>query len=352
MNPRDPLNDIFKKLEHSESNDLSAKEKVWARLEKQLDQPEKKQPKEFSLNKTWLAAAAIVLVAGVSYLFFKPAEQTAPIVAQQSVMEKPEPNTQASEIPQTIAQNNITKGQVDKIKEEKKNLSVTKETIAYQDAKDLRKEGTPPSSAPQPATAGALSSQYTAPMTMSAPIVKNYNKETLAPSYDSADNTKAEIASKKSVSSLNETAAISSMPTEDSFSLTRKDTELRSRSVSKRVVASVLPDSNLTINNDIGMKNSLMQIRGSGKSNPVEPFVWDINGMVLRNDNPFMKSFDSNKIESIQVIKGTTAIEKYGSIGKNGVILVKTKKLSRKEKKELKIQALNDSIYFTRDSLK
>ncbi len=56
-------------------------------------------------------------------------------------MEKPEPNTQASEIPQTIAQNNITKGQVDKIKKEKKNLSVTKETIAYQDAKDLRKEG-------------------------------------------------------------------------------------------------------------------------------------------------------------------------------------------------------------------
>lgn len=47
MNPRDPLNDIFKKLEHSESNDISSKEKVWAMLENKLEQPARKRQRAF-----------------------------------------------------------------------------------------------------------------------------------------------------------------------------------------------------------------------------------------------------------------------------------------------------------------
>ena len=39
-----------------------------------------------------------------------------------------------------------------------------------------------------------------------------------------------------------------------------------------------------------------------------------------------MKKLDPNKIESVTVLKGDSAIEKYGDKGKNGVVIIKTKK--------------------------
>lgn len=88
MNPRDPLNDIFKKLEHSESNDISSKEKVWAMLENKLEQPARKETKELSLSRKWLAAAAVILFAGVTYLFVKPTDKQTPIMVKTETVGK------------------------------------------------------------------------------------------------------------------------------------------------------------------------------------------------------------------------------------------------------------------------
>ena len=44
-------NDIFKKLDHSESNDLSSKEKVWAMLENKLEELKAAMEVSISLKK-------------------------------------------------------------------------------------------------------------------------------------------------------------------------------------------------------------------------------------------------------------------------------------------------------------
>ena len=120
MNPRDPLNDIFKKLEHSESNDFLLKRRYglcwkinWNSL--------LKRDKRVFLNRKWLAAAAVILFAGVTYLFVKPTDKQTPIMVKTETVGKTDTPTEPSKTPQTIAQNDITKDQVEKIKKRKRN---------------------------------------------------------------------------------------------------------------------------------------------------------------------------------------------------------------------------------------
>ncbi len=65
-----------------------------------------------------------------------------------------------------------------------------------------------------------------------------------------------------------------------------------------------------------------------------------VNGIPIYNskkNNPKgVSAINPDDIESISVLKGRDATVLYGTQGKNGVILIKTKKLSKKELKNLK----------------
>ncbi|NAW52266.1 hypothetical protein GNY06_13065 [Elizabethkingia argentiflava] len=72
MNPKDPLNDIFKQLENCISTDLSSKEKVWTLLEDELSHSRK-----LSLMRNLIIAILVTLLAIGTYVLFKTNEKNA-----------------------------------------------------------------------------------------------------------------------------------------------------------------------------------------------------------------------------------------------------------------------------------
>lgn len=91
-----------------------------------------------------------------------------------------------------------------------------------------------------------------------------------------------------------------------------------------------------------GSSNSII-IRGmsslKGSSNP----LYVINGKV--SDSKSFNLLNPNTIESISVLKDAAATSIYGNRASNGVVVIKTKKLSRKERKAFeKLQKVQDSI--------
>lgn len=91
------------------------------------------------------------------------------------------------------------------------------------------------------------------------------------------------------------------------------------------------------------LNSSTIFIRGSKSSNTDRQPLYVVNG-VVSNENPF-KTLNPNHIESMEVLKDASVTALYGNRGVNGVVIIKTKKLSRKERKALeKIQKVQDSI--------
>ncbi|MBM7419358.1 MULTISPECIES: vWA domain-containing protein [Chryseobacterium] len=96
-------------------------------------------------------------------------------------------------------------------------------------------------------------------------------------------------------------------------------------------------------NHGISGSSNPIIIRGmsslKGSSNP----LYVINGKV--SDSKSFNLLNPNTIESVSVLKDASATAMYGSRASNGVIIIKTKKLSRKERKAFeKLQKNQDSI--------
>jgi Ca-activated chloride channel family protein len=77
-----------------------------------------------------------------------------------------------------------------------------------------------------------------------------------------------------------------------------------------------------------------LRIRGSASVKPENQPLFVVNG-ILTKANDF-KNLDPNRIESMNVLKGGSATAIYGSKAANGVVVVTTKDLSRRERKKLK----------------
>ncbi|WP_175621649.1 vWA domain-containing protein [Chryseobacterium schmidteae] len=84
-------------------------------------------------------------------------------------------------------------------------------------------------------------------------------------------------------------------------------------------------------------------IRGIGSINGNTQPLYVING-IPQNADEFRK-LNPNSIKSMEVLKDASATAMYGSRGGNGVIVITTKRLSRKERKAFeKLQKVQDSI--------
>jgi Ca-activated chloride channel family protein len=95
--------------------------------------------------------------------------------------------------------------------------------------------------------------------------------------------------------------------------------------------------------NSVRSKESRISIRGfSSLAGNAQP-LYVINGKV--SDAKGFGKLNPNSIESINVLKDTSATAIYGSKASNGVIVITTKKLSRKERKAFeRLQKVQDSI--------
>ena len=68
--------------------------------------------------------------------------------------------------------------------------------------------------------------------------------------------------------------------------------------------------------------------------------LWILDGFISTEKN--IKSLNPNKIKSIEVLKGTGATAIYGSKGVNGVILITTQNLTKKELRKLRRKSERD----------
>ena len=68
--------------------------------------------------------------------------------------------------------------------------------------------------------------------------------------------------------------------------------------------------------------------------------LWILDGFISTEKN--IKSLNPNNIKSVNILKGTGATAIYGSKGVNGVILITTQNLTKKELRKLKRKSERD----------
>ncbi|WP_160750682.1 VWA domain-containing protein [Flavobacterium sp. Sd200] len=90
----------------------------------------------------------------------------------------------------------------------------------------------------------------------------------------------------------------------------------------------------ITPNNGASEYYNTVSIRGVGSIQTGNKPLYVIDGKIASEDA--LRNIDPNKIEHIEVLKDNAATSLYGSRASNGVIIIKTKNLSRKEKRAIK----------------
>ncbi|UFH31827.1 von Willebrand factor type A domain-containing protein [Chryseobacterium sp. C-71] len=116
----------------------------------------------------------------------------------------------------------------------------------------------------------------------------------------------------------------------------------KSNNISQALVGTV---SGLQITSGQGTPGSSKQIviRGMSTLNGSDQPLYVINGVPQSADE--FREINPNSIESVEVLKEAALTALYGSLAANGVVIVTTKKLSRKERKAFeKLQKVQDSI--------
>ncbi len=100
---------------------------------------------------------------------------------------------------------------------------------------------------------------------------------------------------------------------------------------------------NNSVNSLRGDNNAVnIRIRGVSSLNGNNP-LYIIDGKIANSKE--LKSLNPATIKSMEVLKNDKATALYGSAATNGVVIIKTKKLTRKERKAfLKLQKVEDSI--------
>lgn len=116
----------------------------------------------------------------------------------------------------------------------------------------------------------------------------------------------------------------------------------QNNNISKTLIGTV---SGLQIMPNLGVPSSSkpLIIRGISSLNTNSQPLYVINGKI--SDSKSFSTLNPNTIESVSILKDASATAIYGSRGSNGVIIIKTKKLSKKERKAFeKLQKVQDSI--------
>lgn len=83
------------------------------------------------------------------------------------------------------------------------------------------------------------------------------------------------------------------------------------------VIATTISTSDFSYSN---INPKTVTLKSTKKNNP----IYVLDGKIISNSN--FKKINTDNIESISVLKGDSAIKKYGEKAKNGVIEIKTKK--------------------------
>lgn len=347
MNPKDPLNDIFQKLGDSSSTDLSAKDRIWARLEEKLDQqqPLKIEPKT-SFPWKWVAAAMVILSAG-GIFYYNYDNSTAKISKEQIVaLEEKAPEISSAEKESSLPFTAL-KDQDSKLADQKQEIINPQKTIAYQVPEPTykvvqeRSYNTASSYAPIEATPLA------APIAAPAPVAKEEPVNIPAPTaMRKSISTETASADRVSDEKLKEVSTTTDKSAGYVASTKKAPTNVYN-SLEGRVSGVTITDTGKTEDPAI----AFTRIRGVASQQSPQALIV-VDSFVFQNYDINSLPISSDKIESVTVIKGAQATALYGAAAQNGAIVIKTKNLKRTDRKALKSAYMQQQLNLAKDSLK
>ncbi|MDR4892624.1 MULTISPECIES: vWA domain-containing protein [unclassified Chryseobacterium] len=292
-------------------------EKVWVKIEEKLDKKEEKK----RMIPLWLPyGIAASLVIGLGALYFMNKKETAeplkPVIAENTTSRGPITQTDIAKIDRKIK---------DKIRKEELSLP---SPIAHQptlvepvDPYILR------------ATHGI--SQVEAPGKILIPSPSIYS--------DTLKTKEIEEVVVMGYSKKVKRSSVTASSTVTSTSVSNLPQATVYQSLQGKVAGIQISTSGGNLGSNITqgyINDNQLRIRGTSSVTAGNKALVIVNG-VLTNEEIFRK-LDPNKIESVILLKENTAAALYGSRSANGVIVVTTKDLSRRERKKLK--KLQDEI--------
>ncbi|WP_137904692.1 vWA domain-containing protein [Chryseobacterium sp. 2VB] len=286
-------------------------EKVWGKIEEKLDTKEDKK----KTNPLWLPygiAASLMIGLGAFYFMNKKetAEPLQPVIAENTSSRGPITESDIAKIDRTIKEN---------IRKEELPVTVPN-PVAHQ---------SPPvviTDPYKPYPACSLPRPIEAPDRIVSSVPQIYKdtlqtkqiEEVVVMGYSKGIKRK-EVSASNTI-----TSTVSNVPQSATYS------SLQGSVAGVRINGS----GNQGINIAPGyIKNNQLMIRGAASVKSENKALFIINGVVKSEEE--LRKLDPNKIESINVLKGYSAIAIYGSKAANGVIVVTTKDLSRRERKKL-----------------
>lgn len=327
-------------------------DKVWTKVEERLDKKEEKKRKVIPVWIPYGIAASLLIVSGIFYFTGKKQnkQMRQEIIADQMNGKEDvsaEPLVQVQKIDRMV-----------KMNIQNKTLPVPSEKIiAYQSAPKLKTDL--PASSIAEMNAPVASHEEAEKKMMAMDSLRRHNiEEVIAMGIKKEKASMGALASSQKVSNLNTMGdtAESSYPNL-AFNLKEKETEIKSYNkvntkAQKPLAFNPITENRLAEKADTsrfkiaqgshtnivsGRSNkgdSPIIIRGTSQANQQNPMVV-IDGKV--SDMETFKTLDSKKIDEITILKGERAASLFsGEKARNGVIVVITKSISRKEKKKLK----------------
>lgn len=309
-------------------------EKVWGKIEEKLDKNEEKR-RSIPIWLPYGIAASLLIGMGAFYFINKKetVEPLQPVIADNTTLRGSVTKTDIAKI-DSITKDNIQKEK--KIVKPAENLAVNPDPIKY--SVTIPSPPALPISVPSDRVYQPVISEYyteretiddkKAPYISSGQrkdtnqvknieevVVMGYSK-TIKRNYVTESNA---IAS----------TSISNQPQSATYSSLQGSVpgiQISTASGNKNKVNS--------INQGFFSNSNPIMIRGAASVSSENVPLYVVNGILTKADD--FKNLDPNRIESMNVLKGGSATAIYGSKAANGVVVVITKDLSKRERKRMK----------------
>lgn len=301
-------------------------EKVWGKVEEKLDQKVEKK-RILPLWFPYGIAASVILGLGVLY-FLDKKETTAP--GNPVIAEKPKDHLQRNQI-QTI--DSTVKSNIEKEIEVSKSPQEPP-ALAYENIQIPDQVGKATVVNRNDEIFASRSGDYSTDeyFIKKKDINKTQNIEEVvlyAPlTYKKTISTTTSSSTIVSSAPLN---YIASNNTGQALQGSVAGIQVQSSGIKRRKGDKIKNTVN-TANNGY-LNNSQIAIRGLSTLKSTNEPLFVVNGKVVKE--AYFRALNPQKIESVEVVKGAAVSALYGSQGANGVIVVKTARLSRREKRRM-----------------
>lgn len=306
--------DIDKKFNEAtnaldESSTFPSFEKVWDKIEKKLEQKENKK----RIIPSWLpyGIAASLMIGIGTYYFLNRKETVKPVIVENIISHKTVPSLKIAKIDSTVKAN------------------VKKEILVPTPAKVLAHEKTFPS-------AGDIQGSLSYPFTdKSVTRVLDITTESIQGKWK--DTLEKESRIEEVVMLGYGTKKMASSVTSSSISIASTDKSIVNM-LSGRVAGLKISSSD--------NKDRRVAIRGISNFGKYTGPLIILDGYV--SNVKALSTLAAKNVKDIKILKGDAAAALYGSKAFNGVIIIKTKRLSKEGKKKLKEISL-EKEEFTKD---